>query len=162
MQGILESFSLVLKHIDPEGQAVEAVVFAAWKQCVSGILAENIVPVQLKGDRLIAAVSSVTWRRNVADLGPELAAKINRTLGSALLSYIEFRVDAEAVAEHRRQRQPVSGISANQDSIAEQLAPGLLASAETIADEGLRMQFVAAAAANLARSDAKLSGGTET
>ena len=99
----------MLKHLDGHDRAAEPIVFAAWKHCVDGALAENVVPLRLEDDRLIVAVANETWRRNVADLGPELAARINRTLGSRSVAYIDFRIDALAVTEHRQSLQASDG-----------------------------------------------------
>lgn len=152
MQRILESLPMVLKHIGGDSTAVEPIVFAAWKRCVEGVLAENIVPVRLERDRLVAAVSSETWRRSVADLGPELAARINKALGAALVHYIDFRVDADVVDGHRRQLLSADGVDIKEGTIPRKGLKGLIASAEAIANEDLRRQFVAAAAASLARA----------
>ncbi len=152
MHGILASASAILRQIDTDGIAAETIVFAAWRRCVDGALAEHIVPMKLERDRLIAAVSSETWRRNVADLGPELAARINTLLGSQAVGFIEFRIDAAVVRDHRKNVKKMNRGGRAGRSAASEIAPSLQASAEAISDEGLRTQFLAAATENLARS----------
>jgi hypothetical protein len=153
MQDILGAFPAILKQIDASGQAVEPVVFAAWKRCVDGVLREHVMPLRLEKNRLIVAVSNETWRRNVADLGPALAAKVNAAAGLPLVEYIEFHVDAAAVREHRAQSQQTDEIDLDRRAVAAQIRTGLHAAAESIADEQLREQFLAAAASSLARRD---------
>jgi hypothetical protein len=153
MQDILESFPSILTQIDPTGKAVEPLVFAAWKRCVDGALAEHVLPLRLEKNRLIAAVSSETWRRNVADLGPALAAKLNAALGSQAVRFIEFQVDAAAVREHRRRSNQGRETDRDRTAIAARMISGLRPSAESIADDQLREQFLAAAASSLSRSE---------
>lgn len=151
MQDILGSLPAVLRELDPVGTAVEPVVFAAWKRCVDGALAENVVPLRMESSRLIAAVPNEIWRRNVADLGPAIAAKLNSALGSRVVSYIDFRVDEKAVRDNRKpdERDEVIGPDAG---TAASIKESLGAAADSIADDDLREQFLSAAAGSLARS----------
>jgi hypothetical protein len=151
MQDILGSFPAILKQIDPTGQSVEPLVFAAWKRCVDGALAEHVVPLRLEKNRLIAAVSNETWRRNVADLGPALAAKLNAALGSQIIKFIEFQVDAATIREHRRRSKQAREIERDRTAIAAGIKTDLRTAADSIADQELREQFLAAAASSLAR-----------
>ncbi len=161
MQGILSSASAILKRIDLDGKAAEAIVFAAWRQCAAGALAEHIVPTRLEKGRLIAAVSTETWRRNVADLWPELAARINTVLGSPVVRFIEFEIDAAVVRDHRKRLKVASGKGSTRGPDAFEIAPSLAASAEAIADVELRKIFLAAAAGSLARSETEGAEGTD-
>ncbi len=149
MRGILEAFSTVLRDVDPDGRAAEPIVFAAWKRSVDGALAEHVVPISLEKGRLVAAVSSETWRRNVADLGPALASKLNSFAGSQIVKFIEFRVDAAAVSSHREQREPrpAGPVGDSRAGLPEELR----SAAQAIEDPQLRDQFLAAAAGSLTR-----------
>jgi hypothetical protein len=153
MQDILGLLPAILKEIDPSGDAVEPVVFAAWKRCVDGALAENVVPVRLEKNRLIAAVPSETWRRNVADLGPALAAKLNAAADSRLVEYIEFQVNAAVVREHRKRSKQAGENEIERAAVADRIAETFRGPAASIADEKLREQFVNAAASSLARTE---------
>lgn len=150
MQHIFGSLPGILKEIDVSGEAVEPIVFAAWKRCVDGALAENVIPLRLENNRLIAAVPSETWRRNVADLRPALTAKLNAAAGSRVIKFIEFQVNAAAVREHRDRSKRAD--TAGRDALADQIAEDLSQVADSIADEELRKQFVNAAACSLARN----------
>lgn len=153
MHHLFGSIPAILRELDPSGDAVEPVVFAAWRRCVDGVLAENVVPLRLENNRLIAAVSSETWRRNVANLGPALAAKVNAALGSRIVNYVEFQVDAATIRAHRRKSQKTEGPDAGQTEIAARIRTGLRPAAESITDEQLREQFLAAAASSLTRQE---------
>lgn len=151
MLEIASSFSALLRQLDPSGALLEPVVFAAWRRCVEGPLADNVVPQRFEGTRLTAAVPNETWRRNVMDLGPGLAEKLNRIVGPGTVKFIEFRVD-EAAVESRRRRPEL--ISTTSDAALEGLDERLMQAANGIADDELRRQFLAAAAGSLARRDA--------
>lgn len=151
MQDILRAFPAVLKHLDTEGDAVEPVVLAAWRRVVGGALAENIVPLRLENNRLFAAVSSETWRRQVADLGPVLAERVNDALGVKLVKFIQFEIDARIVAEHRKNLGQNEAGELERSRTINLLRKGLEPASESIADDRLREKFLAAAAASLAR-----------
>lgn len=153
MQDILGSLPAILKNLDTGGQTVEPVVFAAWKRVVDGVLAEHVVPVRLEKNRLIAAVSNETWRRNVANLGPALVEKLNRVVGSQLVNFVEFQIDAAVVREHRRNLKTAADMETDLIAAASaQITPGLREAAGSIADEALRNRFLAAAGSSLARN----------
>jgi hypothetical protein len=159
MQDILGSLPAILKELDPSGEAVEPVVFAAWKRCIDGTLAANVVPLRLEKNRLIAAVPNETWRRNVADLGPALAAKVNAAVGSTLVKFIEFQVNAAAVREHRQRSNQDDQQELERTVVVDQFVESLRPAAESIADGQLREQFLHAAASSLARPrESDLSG----
>ncbi|MGD9561387.1 MAG: DciA family protein [Pyrinomonadaceae bacterium] len=150
MEDIFGSFSGILKELDSDGETVQMVVFAAWKRCVDGALAENLVPHRLERNRLIVAVPNETWRRNVADLGPALASKLNTAAGAQIVRFIEFQVDALGVLEHRKRSDQPAVFEADpvmMDRIAEMLRPA----AVSITDTKLRETFLGAAAKSLAR-----------
>ena len=164
MRDILASFSSVILQADPSGMALEPLVFAAWKRCVDGALGENVVPVRFEDKRLIAAVSSETWRKQVADLGPILAEKLNKVLGSQAVKYIRFEVDPDAVQEYRTLIAKMSETHVGDGSAAlGEVSRELETAAEQIRDEHLRKLFLEAAAGSLGRqkqSDSSNAGST--
>ncbi len=152
MQDFLRAFPDILKAIDSDGRSVEPFVFAAWKRVVEDAFAEHLVPLRLSGNRLYVAVASEVWRRQVADLGPALADKINAATGSALVKYIEFQVDPVPVREHRERIKALKKAEEDRAAAAKgQLTQGLIGAADFIADDGLREKFLAAAGSSLAR-----------
>lgn len=152
MQDIFSAFPEILRHIDAEGLAVEPVVFAAWHRCVNGVLAEHASPVRLDGNRLIVAVTSETWRRNVADLGPALTARMNSTVGANVVKFVEFTVDPAAFAKDDDETSGRTDRSNGPDRSSRR-DPGLEQAAAAIKDDSLRESFLAAAGQNLARRE---------
>ncbi len=152
MRDVLSSLPKIFEGYDGNEAALEATVCAAWRNAVGKGLERQTVPVRLIKRTLIVAVPSETWKRQVIDLADQMVFKINAALGSSLVSFIEFRVDARAVRLHGRKK--------NADRIAEsewnalvrnQLTPQLHNAAEAIADESLRDVFLVAAGSSLAR-----------
>lgn len=152
MKDLLASLPAIVSRLDGNSNTVEPLVFAAWKRSVDGALAEHIVPIGFDKDKLVAAVSSETWRRQVADLGPTLVDRLNKTIGSPLVKFVEFRIDAAAVREHRRRLKPVETPDL-ESAIEAALTPGIKDAADSISDESLRNRFLAAAGSTLARQD---------
>ncbi|MEK7855312.1 MAG: DciA family protein [Acidobacteriota bacterium] len=149
MKDFLASLPAIMRNIDTEGNTIEPVVFAAWKRCVEGSLAEHIVPVRIENKRLIAAVANETWRKQVADLGSVITDKINAAVGSKLIRFIEFQIDPAAVRAHRKS---IAETSVPDWTMAadEQLSPALTEAADSIRDSELREKFLAAATRSLA------------
>jgi hypothetical protein len=152
MRDILSSLPKIFEGFNGNEPAAEAIVFAAWKNVVGEALEQHAVPVRLIKKKLIVAVSSETWRRQVVDLADRMVFKLNAALGSSLVSFVEFRINAKIVREHR------SKIEAEQIADSEWIAlaksevtPQLQSAAEAIADESLRSVFLAAAGSSLAR-----------
>jgi predicted nucleic acid-binding Zn ribbon protein len=93
MERLFGAIPSVLKNLEPNAKATEAVVFAAWKQAAGDNLSNRTAPVELRGTRLAVTVEDETWRRNLENLAPPLLAKINASLGAGTVTFIEFRVD---------------------------------------------------------------------
>lgn len=152
MRDILTSLPKIFEGFDGNEPAAEAIVFAAWKNVVGEGLDRHAVPVRLIKKRLIVAVASETWRKQVIDLADQMVFKLNAALGSSLVSYIDFRIDAKHVREHRRRAAADRLADAEWATLAnKELTPGLQNAAEEIADESLRSVFLAAAGSSLAR-----------
>ena len=152
MRDILSSLPKIFEGFDGNDAASEAIVFAAWKNVVGDGLGQHAVPVRLIKKRLIVAVSSETWRKQVADLAGQMVFKLNAALGSSLVSFVEFRIDAKIVREHRRKIEAGRIADAEWNLLARnEVTPQLENAAQTIADESLRSVFLAAAGSSLAR-----------
>jgi|SRR5687767_6971118 len=154
MIDILHAFPTILKLLDADSAAAEQLVFVAWSRSVDGAMAENVVPLRMDGKRLIAAVPNETWRRQVADLGPAMAAKLNTLLGTAYISFIEFQIDPSAVQARRSRRATLNlGAASSSRPLSVEIDPELQAAAGAVLDESLRSAFLAAAAGSLSRNE---------
>ena len=152
MRDILSSLPKIFEGASGNESVSEAIVFAAWKKAVGEVLEQHAVPFRLIKKKLIVAVSSETWRKQVVDLADQMVFKLNAALGSSLVSFVEFRIDAKIVREHRRTIEAEKIADAEWTALAnKEVTPQLQNAAESITDESLRSVFLAAAGSSLAR-----------
>jgi hypothetical protein len=158
MLEIIRSINKICESVGPSAKGIptEAMAFAAWDRCVDGVFADNVLPRKLAGRRLTAAVPNEMWRRNVADLGPAIADRINAVLGAEVVAFVEFSVEPDLFVERSARRKK----AAKGDDVI-LVDPVIQEAAESIKDEGLRQIFLAAAAAGLNRSALTGSGPDE-
>jgi len=93
MEGIFSTFPAIIKGLDQNEAAAEALVFAAWKHAVGEPIRARTSPLEFANRRLIVAVEDETWRRNLATLAPQMVARLNASLGERTVTFVEFRVD---------------------------------------------------------------------
>lgn len=152
MRDILSSLPKIFEGFDGNDAANEAIVLATWKNVVGEALGEHAVASRLIRKKLIVAVASETWRKQVIDLADQIVFKLNSALGSSLVSFVEFRIDAKIVRDHRRKTEAKQIADAEWTELAKsEITPQLENAAEAIADESLRSVFLTAAGSNLAR-----------
>ncbi|MEJ7846928.1 MAG: DciA family protein [Pyrinomonadaceae bacterium] len=160
MQHIFRSLPVVFKDIDGGEFANEAVIFAAWRKIAGESLGNHAVPFKLIKKKLFVAVSDNNWRRQIEDLSSQMIFKLNSALGSSLVTFIEFKIDA-AIVKNARQTAAIETSAAEANAIAKkEITSGLLQAAKAIADEKLRESFLLAAGSGLARK--KQIGITES
>jgi hypothetical protein len=158
MRDILSSLPKIFEDFHGNEPVAEATVFAAWKNVVGEGLDPHAVPVRLIKKRLIVAVASETWRKQVIDLADQMVFKLNAALGSPLVSFVDFRIDAKKVREHGNIRDAKRLTDAEWTELSEkELTPELHEAAEEIADEMLRSVFLSAAGSSLARKSKRKS-----
>ena len=136
----------------------EAFIFAAWRKIAGETLRERAVPHRLFKKHLVIAVMSDTWKKHLEHLSGQMIFKINSILGSAVVTYIEFRIDEKAVLEDRAKHQkPIVSNENIKEKAMDEVTPKLRHSADAIKDEHLRYQFLLAAGSCLVRKK-KMNG----
>lgn len=146
MQDLFRTLPAILNDVEGSEAIREGMVFAAWKRIAGEGLAAQTVPLRLEGAKLIIAVSTKTWQRHLSDLSPQMLFKLNAAVGDRSVEFIEFLIDPARVEKLR-----TSFVETNDDAARSELTLELRESAKAIEDEGLREQFLAAAANCLAR-----------
>ena len=146
MEQLFGAIPSVLNGLGPNADSDEAVVFAAWARCAGDLLRVRTVPLEFFKNRLVIAVQDKTWRRHLEDLSPQMLARINGSLGQGTVRFIEFRIDAAAV---KAAREPEYSVTS--DDVPDEPPRSLASAAKAITDEGLRKQFLGAAASYLAK-----------
>jgi len=143
MEQLFSAIPTIVGGMKPPHEVEKAVVFSAWRRSAGAAVVARTEPVGFRNGTLIVAVCDRTWQRNLEELSPQLLGKINAAIDEIVVTFIEFNV------------APVSNDTA--DKMAKELDtidlnPALMAASESIADDHLRSQFIAAASACLARS----------
>lgn len=152
MNELFRALPALLKQLDDSEPVREAVVFASWRKIAGEGLREKAVPFRLYKKHLIVAVESVMWKRHLESLSGQMIFKINASLGQALVTFIEFRVDEETINEERSKNRK---ILIDEDELRElafeEVTPKLRHAADAIKDDNLRYQFLLAAGSALAQ-----------
>lgn len=152
MNELFRALPALLKEYEDNEDVREAVIFAAWRKIAGETLRDRAVPHRLFKKHLVIAVMSDTWKKHLEHLSGQMIFKLNSVLGSAVVTYIEFRIDEQSVLRDRAKHK--SSIVSN-DNVGEkaldELTPKLRHSADAIKDDHLRYQFLLAAGSCLAR-----------
>lgn len=152
MNELFRALPALLKEFDDNETVREAVTFAAWRKIAGESLRQHAVPFRLEQKRLTVAVKSETWRKHLEHLSGQMIFKLNSALGSAVVTYIEFRVDEAAVEkENFRDKKPTLSDEELEEIALDEVTPKMRRSADAIKDDNLRYQFLLAAGSCLAR-----------
>lgn len=153
MQDLFRALPKLLKEFEDADEVREAVVFAAWRNIAGSSLSGHAVPFRLFNKKhLIIAVADKMWKRHLETLSGQMLFKINSVLGQAVVTFIEFRIDEDALREERDKRRKSQLTDEQLEEIAlDAVTPKLRHSADAIKDDNLRYQFLLAAGSCLAR-----------
>lgn len=152
MNELFRALPALLKEYEDNQDLREAVVFAAWRKIAGESLRERAVPHRLFKKHLVIAVMSETWKKHLEHLSGQMIFKINSVLGSAVVTFIEFRVDERAVLNDRaKHKNPITTNESIAENALDEVTPKLRHSADAIKDDYLRHQFLLAAGSCLAR-----------
>ena len=151
MRDIFSTLPAALRGVADNEKAREAVVIAAWNRAVGPGLSEQTAPVRLDGKVLTVAVSSEMWKKHITDLAGQMLFKLNGALGSAMVSYVEFTVNARFVRKQNRPAARSTGFAEWESRVRDEITSELETAANEIDDEDLRRLFLNAAASSLAR-----------
>lgn len=152
MNELFRALPALLKEFDDNETVREAVTFAAWRKIAGESLRQHAVPFRLAGKHLTVAVKSETWRKHLEHLSGQMIFKLNSALGSAVVTFIEFRVDEAAVAaENTKDRETKLTDEELEEIALENVTPKMRRSADAIKDDNLRYQFLLAAGSCLER-----------
>lgn len=150
MLDIFRTLPGILDDIEGSEMIREAVVFAAWRRIAGDGLTEHTVPLKLENGRLFIAVSNLMWQRQLKDLCGQMVFKLNAALGTPAVTFIELRIDEQAIL-NLRSKQSGPSDSELRSQAEKEISPELVAAANGIADDELRRQFLLAAGNCLVR-----------
>ena len=152
MEELFRALPALLKEFEDNQDVREAVIFAAWRKIAGDALRDRAVPHRLFKKHLVIAVMSDTWKKHLEHLSGQMIFKLNSVLGSAVVTYIEFRVDEKVVLDDRaKHRKSIVSDENIKENAMNEVTPKLRHSADAIKDDNLRYQFLLAAGSCLVR-----------
>lgn len=148
MNEFFAALPALLRQMPDSPEVRRAVIFAAWRRAAGRQLSERTKPISIEDGRLFVAVADRNWKRQLGSLADELLYKVNASLRSSEVKFIEFVIDPSVVPA-RTELDPgdISGKG------LPDIDPGIAAAAARIRDTELRKQFLYAAANTLARKE---------
>ncbi|MFN2456057.1 MAG: DUF721 domain-containing protein [Pyrinomonadaceae bacterium] len=154
MEDLIRTLPKLLRAAGEGEEINEAAACVAWRLVAGEALRGQAVPFRLYRKTLIVAVADTTWQRQLEAMSGQLLFRLNSVLGQALVTYIEFRVDAKTVTEARA-ALPQKADRAQQEKRALATTSGQLRAAadEAIHDEDLRRRFLLAAGSCIDRRE---------
>lgn len=139
MKRVDQLFPEILRKQPQKQIPVEEVVRSAWARLAGPQIAARTVVFRLYRETLIVHVPDRTWKQQLHRLEAQLLERINRLLGSPMVTGIDFRVDQTLVAVasdgHPPKKGPARELPAGTEAELE-------ASARAIADPELRQLFL--------------------
>ena len=145
MEDLIRALPKLLRAAGDADEVVEAAAMVVWRRVAGDALRGCAVPFRLYRKTLTVAVPDTTWQRQLEAISGQLLFRINSLLGQAVVTYIEFRVDAQTVREERERLAVSATTREERDRRALERAAALYEDAAAIRDEDLRRRFLLAA-----------------
>ena len=146
MDDLIRALPQLLRAAGEAEEVAEAAAMVAWRRVAGEAMRGLAVPFRLYRKTLVIAVPDTTWQRQLEAISGQLLFRLNSVLGQALVTYIEFRIDAKTVQAERARtgvRPPADHLA--QEERAMRRADTLREAAAAIQDEALRRRFLLAA-----------------
>jgi hypothetical protein len=147
MNSLLKMLPMMLRLSGDNEEVRKEAAFVVWRAVAGPQVAYNCVPFQLYQKRLIIATLDLTWKNQMERLSGQYLFRINSLLGGPYVTFIEFRIDREAVLNSRPPDPKRFEWSHTEEIEAE-----LVSAADRIKDDSLRDQFLRAATKCLERT----------
>jgi hypothetical protein len=139
MDNLIKTLPKILEAAGDAPEVVEAACLAAWKHAAGDGLRDHAPPIAMRGTTLLVAVADAMWQKQLQALSGQLLFRLNSFLGQPLVSFVEFKVDPNVVANARGPQK--SKRELDPSTISEEL----ITAAAEIKDKDLRRAFLGAA-----------------
>lgn len=150
MESLLHLLPEMIRQSGNNPEVREQAAFAAWKAATNYQLSKACVPVSFNEGHLVVGTRDKIWKAQLEKEASGWVYKVNSVIGMSLVSFIEFKVDRNAVSK----AQPVSEASdteAEEAEIRDYLGPA----ADRISNPALREVFLRAATRSLTHHKGK-------
>ncbi|MDT7604868.1 MAG: hypothetical protein QOF61_2865 [Acidobacteriota bacterium] len=145
MEDLIRALPSLLKAAGDSEEVAEVAAFVAWRRVAGEQLRGQAVPFRLHRKMLVVAVPDTSWQKQLEAVANQFIFRLNSTLGHAVVTYIEFRVDAATVREERARLRVTDFDHEQHERRALARARALNSDAAAIKDEQLRRHFLLAA-----------------
>ncbi len=150
MDNLIKSLPKILQAAGDSPEVAEAACMAAWKHAAGDGLRDHAVPLRLHRKTLVIGVADTTWQKQLQSLSGQLLFRLNSILGQPLVTFVDFWVDPNAVA-NARGPQYANRTSRELDPAT--VSVELVTAAAEIKDKDLRRAFLGAAMSCINRLD---------
>jgi predicted nucleic acid-binding Zn ribbon protein len=150
MENLIRSLPKILQAAGDSPEVAEAACIAAWKHAAGEGLRDHAVPLRLHGKTLVIGVADTTWQKQLQSLSGQLLFRLNSILGQPLVTFVDFRVDPNAVANARG---PKYANRPSREVDPATVPVELVTAAADIKDKDLRRAFLGAAISCINRLD---------
>ncbi|HEX5709221.1 MAG TPA: DUF721 domain-containing protein [Pyrinomonadaceae bacterium] len=157
MDDLIRALPQLLRAAGDAEEVAETAACVAWRRAAGEQLRGVAVPFRLYRKTLVVAVPDTSWRQQLEAISGQLLFRVNSILGQPVVTFIEFRVDAETVRKEReRQRRLAREVrTAAHEAGALRTAAELEDAASAIRDEELRRRFLVAAGSYIEAQERK-------
>lgn len=144
MDQLIHSLPALLQAAGDTAEIRETATIVAWNHVAGEALRQQTAPIALQQQRLLIAVSDAIWKRQLEGMGAQLLFRLSSLLGRDVVTFIEFRVEPNAVQAANKKRAATRNVQAAPAS--DMAIPfELLTAATAISDSKLRRAFLGAA-----------------
>jgi hypothetical protein len=150
MDSLIKTLPKILQAAGESPEVAEAACMAAWKHAAGDGLRDHAVPLRLSRKTLVIGVVDTTWQKQLQSLSGQLLFRLNSILGQPLVTFVDFRVDPNAVATARGAHH---GNRTTRELDPPTVSVELVTAAAEIKDKDLRRAFLGAAFSCINRLD---------
>jgi hypothetical protein len=145
MDDLIRALPNLLRAAGDAEEVAEAAAMVAWRRVAGEALRGQAVPFRLYRKQLVVAVPDTAWQKQLEQISGQLIFRLNSLLGQAVVTYIEFRVDAATVRAERARLGQNEFDRDEHERRALRNSRQLTEAAGAIRDEDLRRRFLLAA-----------------
>lgn len=144
MDQLINSLPALLQAAGDTQEIREIAAVVAWNHVAGAGLRQQTAPIGLQQQRLVVAVADHIWKTQLAKMSKQLLFRLNSLLGSGVVTFIDFQVDARAIQSAQDRRQAAQNVRLK--PAREMVIPfELVSAAAAIHDSKLRKAFLGAA-----------------
>jgi hypothetical protein len=151
MEQLIKALPAILAAAADSPEVIETAAIAAWNHVAGDLLSKQTVATAVNNKVLVVAVADAVWKKQLEPMTPQLLFRLNAILGRSLVRRIEFRVDAQLLAQRNDSTRvtPNAAEELNENDVSLEIWSAAVA----IKDKQLRKAFLKAATLSIRRRE---------